>query len=489
MKKISQHLGSDLPSGLVVFLVALPLCLGVALASNAPLFAGIIAGIVGGIIIGFLSGSSLSVSGPAAGLTAIVAVAIGKMPAYEAFILSVVIAGALQIVFGFLKAGLLGDYVPNSVIRGMLAAIGLILIFKQLPHLLGYKPGFAPAAAGIGLVSVGILLLWDLPFFKTKKIFKSIPAPLVVVVVGIAISEALVQGGSPHTLAAHHLVNLPLAGDLGDFSALFRFPDWQHLGNPQVWLTGLTIALVASLETLLSIEAIDKLDPYNRSTPTNRELKAQGIGNMISGMLGGLPITSVIVRSSANLNAGGRTRLSTIVHGALLLLSVLLIPGLLNAIPLSALAAILVMTGYKLAKPTLFREFHRKGWDQFIPFVVTITAILLTDLLIGILIGTGVALFFLVRSNFHSAVMIVHDDNKYLLRFRKDVSFLNKPIVKQRLETLPEGSRVLIDMTRADFIDRDVLDVIEEFMHHAHLKNIRVELKKNSSVQLRHKAA
>lgn len=489
MKKLSQHLGSDLPSGLVVFLVALPLCLGVALASNAPLFAGIIAGIVGGIIIGSLSGSSLSVSGPAAGLTAIVAVAIGKMPAYEAFLLSVVIAGVLQIVFGFLKAGILGDYVPNSVIRGMLAAIGIILIIKQLPHLLGYKLGFAPAAAGIGLVSVGILLLWDLPFFKKKKIFQFIPAPLVVVVTGIAISEALEQGGSPHTLAPHHLVNLPVAGDLGDFTAFFRFPDWQHLGNPQVWITGLTIALVASLETLLCIEAIDKLDPYNRSTPTNRELKAQGIGNLISGMIGGLPITSVIVRSSANLNAGGRTRLSTIVHGTLLLLSVLLIPGLLNAIPLSALAAILVMTGYKLAKPTLFREFHRKGWDQFVPFVVTIAAILLTDLLIGILIGTGVALFFLVRSNFHSAVMIVHDDNKYLLRFRKDVSFLNKPIVKQRLEALPEGSLVLIDMTRADFIDRDVLDVIDEFRHHAHLKNIRVELRKNSPAQVKHKAA
>jgi MFS superfamily sulfate permease-like transporter len=488
MKKLTKHLAADLPAGLVVFLVALPLCLGVALASNAPLFAGVIAGVIGGIVIGSMSGSSLSVSGPAAGLTAIVAVAIGKMPVYEAFVLSVVIAGILQIVFGFLKAGILGDYVPNSVIRGMLAAIGLILIFKQLPHLLGYKQGFAPAAAGIGIVSVGILLLWDLPFFKKKKIFQYIPAPLVVVVVGIALSEALEQGGSPHTLAPHHLVNLPVAGDLGDFTAFFRWPDWQYITNYQVWVTGLTIALVASLETLLCIEAIDKLDPYNRSTPTNRELKAQGIGNLLSGLLGGLPITSVIVRSSANLNAGARTRMSTILHGSLLLLSVLLIPGLLNAIPLSALAAILVMTGYKLAKPTLFKEFHRKGWDQFVPFVVTIVAILVTDLLIGILVGTGVALFFLVRSNFHSAMMMVHDGNKYLLRFRKDASFLNKPIVKKTLEGLPDGCSILIDMTRADFIDRDVLDVIEEFTHHAHLKGIRVEIRRNSLGEAKAKA-
>jgi MFS superfamily sulfate permease-like transporter len=476
MKKLTPHLAADIPSGLVVFLVALPLCLGVALASGAPLFAGIIAGITGGIVIGSLSGSSLSVSGPAAGLTAIVAVAIGKMPAFEVFTLSVVIAGILQIIFGFLRAGILGDYVPNSVIRGMLAAIGLILIFKQLPHLLGYKQGFSPAAAAIGIVSVGILLLWDLPFFKNKKLFRFLPAPLIVVVVGMAISMALERGGSPHTLRPHHLVNLPVAGDLGDFTAFFRFPDWHYLGRPDVWMTALTIALVASLETLLCIEAIDKLDPYNRSTPTNRELKAQGLGNIVSGLLGGLPVTSVIVRSSANLNAGARTRLSTILHGTLLLSSVLLIPGLLNAIPLSALAAILVMTGYKLAKPTLFREFHRKGWDQFIPFVVTIIAILLTDLLIGILIGAGVALFFLVRSNFHSAVMVVHDENKYLFRFRKDVSFLNKPIVKEKLEKVPDNSFVLIDMTRADFIDRDVLDVVDEFRHQAPLKNITLSL-------------
>ena len=480
MKKIFQHAGVDIPAALVVFLVALPLCLGVALASNAPLFSGIIAGTVGGIIVGALSGSSLSVSGPAAGLTAIVAVAIGKLPAYEAFALAVVIAGVLQIIFGSLKAGVLGDYIPNSVIRGMLAAIGLILIFKQLPHLAGLKQEFSPAALFIGAVSVCILLLWDRPFFKKRVVFRYIPGPLVVVVAGVGLSAGLARWGGGFTLAPHHLVSLPVLTDGVDWKTFIRWPDWHYLGNYQVWTTALTISLVASLETLLSIEAIDKLDPYKRSTPTNRELKAQGVGNLVSGMLGGLPVTSVIVRSSANLGAGARTRLSTILHGVLLFLSVMLIPGWLNAIPLSALAAILVMTGYKLAMPTLFREFHRKGWDQFVPFVVTIAAILLTDLLIGILIGTGVALFFLIRSNFHSAVMTVHDNNQYLIRLRKDVSFLNKPIVKEKLEAMPPDSVVLIDLTRADFIDKDVVDVIDEFIAHAHLRNIRVSLQNRS---------
>jgi len=474
MKKLFRHAGADIPAALVVFLVALPLCLGVALASNAPLFSGIIAGAVGGIVIGSLSGSSLSVSGPAAGLTAIVAVAIGKLPVFEAFTLAVMIAGIFQFVFGSLKGGILGDYIPNSVIRGMLAAIGIILIVKQLPHLGGFKQAFSPGALLIGSISIGLLLLWDQPFFKERRFFHYVPGPLVVVVAGIAMSAVLQQWGKTLALAPHHLVNLPIPEDAGDWKGLFRLPHWQYLGNYQVWTTALTIALVASLETLLSIEAIDKLDPLKRSTPTNRELKAQGIGNLLSGLLGGLPITSVIVRSSANLGAGAKTRLSTILHGMLLILCVLLIPGWLNAIPLSSLAAILVMTGYKLAKPTLFREFHRKGWDQFVPFVATIIAILLTDLLIGILIGAGVALFYLVRSNFRSAVMIVHDQNKYLIRLRKDVSFLNKPIVKEKLESMPHGSVVLIDLRRADFIDKDVVDVIHEFKAHAHLKNIRV---------------
>jgi MFS superfamily sulfate permease-like transporter len=477
MKIFFRNAAADVPSAVVVFLVALPLCLGIALGSGAPLFSGIIAGIVGGIVIGSLSGSSLSVSGPAAGLTAIVAVAIGKVPVFEAFLLSVVIAGALQIVFGFLKAGIIGDYIPNSVIRGMLAAIGIILILKQLPHLVGYDKALHPGALIIGLTSIGLLLLWDLPLFKKIKQF--VPGPLVVVVVGTLLATMLPGLGPNMMLVDGHYVHLPVASNLAAFTSLFRLPDWHYLGTYQVWVSGVTIALVASLETLLSIEAIDKLDPYNRSTPTDRELKAQGVGNLVSGLLGGLPITSVIVRSSANLTAGAKSRFSAIFHGILLLLSVLLIPGLLNAIPLSALAAILIMTGYKLAKPTLFREFHAKGWDQFVPFVVTIGAILLSDLLIGILIGIGVALFYLVRSNFRSAVMVVHDKEKYLLRFRKDVSFLNKPIVKGKLESVPDGAYVLIDLTRSDFIDKDVADVINEFLHHAPLKQIRVDVRRS----------
>ena len=503
-KNLFQNAATDIPAAVVVFLVALPLCLGIALGSGAPLFSGIIAGIVGGIVIGSLSGSSLSVSGPAAGLTAVVAVAIGKMPVFEAFLLSVVIAGVLQVLFGFLRAGILGDYVPNAVIRGMLAAIGIILILKQFPHLVGYDKNFqgdeaffqidrkntfselvyslnylSPGAILIGVISLVVLALWGLPFFKHKKIFTYIPAPLVVVILGVLLSSLFGKAGGVFALESNQLVNLPQTDGISSASSLLSFPRWEYIGRTDVWITGLTIALVASLETLLSIEAVDKLDPYNRRTPTNRELKAQGVGNLVAGLLGGLPITSVIVRSSANVNAGAQTRLSTICHGFFLLLSVLFIPGLLNMIPLSALAAILIATGYKLAKPTLFREFHRKGWDQLVPFVVTILAILLSDLLIGILIGMGVSLFFLVRSNFRSAVMIVHDENKYLVRFRKDVSFLNKPIVKEKLEAVPANAYVLIDMTRADFIDKDIIDVVNEFLHHAHLKKIKVEIKKS----------
>ncbi len=504
MKKLFQNAAADIPAGVVVFLVALPLCLGVALGSNAPLISGIIAGICGGMVIGLLSGSNLSVSGPSPGYTAIVAVAVMKLPVFEAFTLAVALAGLIQIGLGFLRAGVLGDYVPNSVIRGMLSAIGVILILKQFPHLVGYDPDFSgdeafiqsdgkntfsellyslnvltPAAVLIGVVSVGVLLLWDRPFVKNNPILRYVPGPLLVVITGVLMASVLKGSGPRWGLSASQYVQLPVAKDLKAFASFFRLPDWHYLTHPTVWTTAVSVALVVSLESLLSIEAIDKLDPYNRSTPTNRELKAQGIGNLVSGMLGGLPIASVIVRSSANLNAGAKTRLSTITHGMLLLASVLFIPGLLNAIPLSALAAILIVTGYKLAKPTLFREFRRRGWDQFVPFVATIGAILLTDLLVGIVIGIGVALFFLIRSNFHSAVVIVHDEHKYLVRLRKDVSFLNKPILKEKLESVPAHSFVSIDLTRADFIDKDVIDVINEFTHHAQLKDIRVEIRKS----------
>ncbi|HEY2647696.1 MAG TPA: SulP family inorganic anion transporter [Puia sp.] len=505
MRKLFKNAAADIPASIVVFLVALPLCLGIALGSGAPLFSGIIAGMVGGIVIGLLSGSSLSISGPAAGLTAIVAVAIGKMPAYEAFLLSIVIAGVLQVILGFLKAGIIGDYIPNSVIRGMLASIGLILILKQFPHLIGYDKDYSgdetfiqkidsnntfsdlinsvnnitPFALMIGVISIILLIIWDRPALKKKKFFRNLPGPLVVVVVAILINVFFSIPGTRTSLNISQLVNLPIATDFESFSSFFMFPKWEYLNNVDVWITGLTIALVASIETLLGIEAVDKLDPLKRRTPANQELKAQGIGNIVSGLLGGLPLTSVIVRGSANVEAGAKSKFSAILHGFLILLSVLFIPGLMNKIPLSALAAILIMTGYKLIKPAIFKEVYQKGWDQFVPFTITIIAILFTDLLAGIIIGTLIALFSLIKSNFKSAVMVVHDDNKYLVRFRKDISFLNKPIVKEKLETVPADAFVLIDMTRADFIDKDIIDVVNEFLQHAHLKNIVVEIKKS----------
>jgi MFS superfamily sulfate permease-like transporter len=505
MKKLIAKTTTDIPAATVVFLIALPLCLGIALGSNAPLFSGIIAGIVGGIVVGIFSGSSLSVSGPAAGLTAVVVMALGKLPAFEAFLLAVAMAGIFQIIFGFLKAGVIGDYVPNAVIRGMLAAIGIILILKQLPHLVGYDKDFSgdeafiqidkentfseliyslnylsPASLLIGLISVMVLIGWERPLIKKSPWSTYIPGPLLVVLLGTAINELLLDQGAKFIVEKNHLVSLPVAKSYNEFIQFFSHPKWEYISNPQVWVTAITIALVASLETLLGIEAVDKLDPYNRSTPTNRELKAQGLGNLISGLLGGLPVTSVIVRSAANVEAGAQSKLSTISHGFLLLISVIFFPQIINKIPLSALAAILIITGYKLVKPSLFRALHRKGLDQLIPFVVTVVAILFSDLLTGILIGIGVSLFFLVRSNFKSSVVIVSDAKSWLMRFRKDVSFLNKPIVKDGLDAVPDGSYVLIDLTRADFIDKDIVDVINEFMHRAPLKMIRVDIKKSN---------
>jgi MFS superfamily sulfate permease-like transporter len=503
-KNYLSYLGADFPASIVVFLVALPLCLGIALGSGAPLFSGIIAGIVGGIVIGILSGSQLSVSGPAAGLTAIVVTALGKMPAYEVFLLSVVLAGIIQIILGFIKAGVIGDYVPSAVIKGMLAAIGLILILKQLPHLIGYNANYAgdesflqkddkntfteilysfrkmiPLALIIGLIGLSIHFLWEKVLAKKNKLFQLIPAPLVVVLTGILINQLALVFFPSYAIAQTHLVNIPVASGVKEFGSFFMFPDFNYIGDKHVWITAITIAIVASLESLLNIEAADDLDPYQRVTPTNRELKAQGTGNIISGLLGGLPVTSVVVRTSVNINSGGKTKVSAILHGVLLLSSVAFVPKLLNLIPLSALAAVLIYTGYKLAKPSLFKDFYKKGWDQFMPFVITVVAILLTDLLIGILIGCGIGLFFVMRSNFRSAVFVVHDKNHYLFRLRKDVSFLNKPIIKNKLENVPEDSFVLIDTTRADFIDRDVVEVIEDFMKHAHLKNLKVELKRS----------
>jgi len=500
-----KGLPNDIMSSLVVFLVALPLCLGIALASNAPLFSGLIAGITGGIVVGLASKSHLSVSGPAAGLTAIVAAAVISLQSWETFLVAVVICGVLQLLLGFLKAGIIGDYVPNSVIKGMLAAIGLILILKQFPHLVGYDANFegdeafnqaneentfsglfrafnhiTPVAALIGIACLVFHFTWEKFVSHKKGFLKLLPAPLIIVLVGIAINYYFVQSNSAYALGKDHLVTLPIASSANEFFSFFTTPDWSKLFNADVLKVGVTLALVASLESLLSIEAVDDLDPYQRVTPTNRELKAQGLGNIVSGLIGGLPVTSVIVRSSANVNAGAKTKMSTIYHGMLLLLCVAFIPVLLGMIPNAALAAILIYTGYKLAKPSLFKAFYKKGWDQFLPFIITIVAILLTDLLKGVIIGIGVGLFFVLRSNFKTAVFVVNDHNRYLFRLRKDVSFMNKAIIKQKLEKVPADSYVMIDTVRADFIDKDVVETIEDFMLHAPLKNIRVELKRSN---------
>lgn len=477
-KKFLHGISNDIPAAIVVFLVALPLCLGIALASGAPLFSGIIAGIVGGIVVGSLSGSPLSISGPAAGLSTIVAAAILKVPAFEAFLLAVVIAGVFQIILGFLKAGIIGDYIPGAVIKGMLAAIGVMLIIQQFPLLIGYVEGnFTAVALLIGVVTLAFQFGWEKLISKQKGLIRLVQGPLLVVLMAVGINSIFMSSGNG--LTGSYLVNIPQASSASEFFSFFSFPDWSQIANKDIWITAVTLAIVASLETLLGIEAIDELDPYQRVTPTNRELKAQGVGNIVSGLIGGLPLTSVIVRSSANVNAGAKSKKSTIFHGLLLLASVAFIPSVLNLIPKAALASILIFTGYKLAKPALFKMYFRKGYDQFMPFVITIGAILLTDLLIGVIIGIGVGLLFVIRANFKSSVFIVNDNNQFLFRMRKDVSFLNKPIIKRKLEEVPRNASVLIDLSRADFVDKDVVEVIEDFGKHAPLKNIRVQIKWN----------
>ncbi|MCP9752930.1 SulP family inorganic anion transporter [Ferruginibacter sp. HRS2-29] len=512
MKKYFQGVGSDLPASIVVFLVAVPLCLGVAVASGAPPFTGLIAGMTGGIVVGFISKSQLSVSGPAAGLTAIVAAAILKMPVIEAFFLAVVLSGILQIIMGIFKLGVIGDYVPNSVIKGMLAAIGIILILKQIPYLVGYKTSFegdetfieasgentfssvlnslnhlTPIAVAIGILGILILIGFETKWMKKQKIFNILSGPLVVVIVGVLINIFLGDLDHKLTNKEAQLVNIPVAGSAAEFLSFFKLPDWSAITNPDVWFTAITLALVASLETLLGIEAVDKLDPLKRATPSNRELVAQGTGNIVSGLLGGLPVTSVIVRSSANVNAGAKTKVSTILHGVLILLCVFFVPNMLNMIPLAALAAILIFTGYKLAKVTLFIDYYKRGWDQFIPFIVTIIAIVRIDLLKGVLIGIATGIFYIIRGNFRTAIFTVKDKDYYLIRLRKDISFFSKPKLKKELEAIPENSKLMIDLTKAEFIDKDIIETINEFTAHAALKNIGVTLNKsmyNESHQL-----
>jgi MFS superfamily sulfate permease-like transporter len=499
-----RHINEDLPSGIVVFLVALPLCLGIALASGVPLFSGLIAGLVGGLVVSWLSGSQLSVTGPAAGLTVIVFNALQTLGSFPAFLLACVLAGVLQLVLGFLKAGIIGAFFPSAVIKGMLAAIGLILIIKQIPHAVGYDASFegdedymaetaessffelfdslqaiSPGAIAISVIGLLILIVWELPWFKKQALLKLIPGPLVTVVWGVCFNQFAAQFAPEWQVKPEHLVNLPISIHPADFLNHLVFPDFSYLSNPQVYVVAVTIAIIASLETLLSLEATDKLDPLKRLTPTNRELKAQGMGNIISGLLGGLPMTAVIVRSSANINAGGKTSLSCFIHGVFLLISVLFFAHYLNAIPLACLAAILLHTGYKLAKPSLFMDYYRKGMSQLLPFVITIAAILATDLLKGMAIGMAIGLFFVIRANYHAAITLTKTQTKmgnhYLITLNKDVSFLNKALLRKFILLVEENSTVIIDAQRAQFIDHDILETIDDFIASSSDSNITVE--------------
>lgn len=507
-KSLFANLKYDFPAGLVVYLVALPLCLGVALASTGRsdlLFSGIIAGVVGGIVVGLVSGSALGVAGPAAGLVTIVLTALDTLGSFEAFLLAVVLAGVLQVIAGFLKAGVIGYYFPSSVIKGMLAAIGITLILKEIPHAFGYDADFmgdenfdqkdgqntftelfyavkysSTGAIIISAISLGLLLLFDRPFMKKIQLFKFLPGALFVVMIGILLNFVFSQIAPEWVLAGEHLVQLPVAQNVQEFLGFFKTPDFSAIGKPEIYTVAVTIAIVASLESLLSVEATDKLDPFKRDTPTNRELVAQGIGNITSGLIGGLPITQVIVRSSANIASGGRTKMGTIVHGTILLLSAIIIPRYLNYIPLSALAAILLLVGYKLSKFSLYAGMYKLGKEQFIPFIVTIVAILSTDLLKGIAIGMAVAIYFILRKNYKHSYHYVketHKDGEVItLILSEEVTFLNKGSIGATLEDLPENATVVIDGSKSLNIDYDVLEIIQDFkVHSAPLRNITVE--------------
>jgi MFS superfamily sulfate permease-like transporter len=498
----ARHLKDDIPAGIVVFLVALPLCLGVALASGAPLFSGLIAGMVGGLFISWASGSQLSVSGPAAGLTVIVFNAIETLGSFPGFLVAVVLAGVIQLVLGFLKAGVISAYFPSSVIKGMLAAIGLILIMKQVPHAIGYDGSFegdesymqetalstiqellgalnsiSPGATLVSAVALLILIIWETALVKRMALLRLIPGALIVVIWGVSYNSVAIHLAPDWIISEKHLVSLPVTDNPADFMQLFTFPDFTFLANPKVYMIAVTLAIIASLETLLSLEAVDKIDPLKRVAPTNRELKAQGAGNMISGLLGGLPITAVIVRSAANVNAGGQTKVSAFVHGLLLVVSVMFFARFLNLIPLSCLAAILLQTGYKLAKPKLLIEFFHKGWNQLIPFVTTIVAILVTDLLKGIVVGIVIGLYYVIRANHHAAISLTRSDNHYLIRLNKDVTFLNRALLRSFLDQIDENSYLIIDGSKTRFIDHDILETIEDFLQSAPDDNIQVETK------------
>ncbi|MBP4138332.1 SulP family inorganic anion transporter [Flavobacterium geliluteum] len=507
-KKINlfANLKSDFASGLVVFLVALPLCLGIAMASGAPLFSGIISGVIGGIVVGYLSQSHISVSGPAAGLTAIVLTAITSFGAFDVFLMSVFIAGLIQLALGFLKAGSISNYFPTNVIEGMLAGIGIIIILKQLPHAFGYDADFEGdqafiqhdgtntfsflfdainhvqlGAVVISLVSFVILISWDKVSFLKK--LKLVPGALIAVLAGVVLNEIFISSGSPLAISKEHLVSLPVPKSFDEFKSILILPDFTAVTQGRVWITGVTIAVVASIETLLCIEAADRMDIQKRYTNTNVELRAQGIGNVLSSLLGGLPMTSVVVRSSANNSAGAKSKMSTIIHGVLLMISVLAIPNILNKIPLATLATVLILVGYKLAKPSTVIHFWKKDKVyQFIPFIATLVFVVATDLLKGVALGIVISVIFVLRGNLKRAYSFkkeeYEDGDIIHIDLAQEVSFLNKAAIKETLSEIPQNSKVIINAHDTEYIAHDVLDLIREFKETRAIdENIKVKLK------------
>lgn len=494
-----ENLNYDLKSSLVVFLVALPLCLGIAIASGAPPMSGLIAGIVGGIVVGSISGSHVSVSGPAAGLTVVVLDSISSLGTFPLFLGCLVFAGLIQLGLGIMKAGVLGYYFPHSVIKGMLTAIGLILILKQIPHALGYDKDTmgdetfiqtddhntfseiwyafeynSPGAILIVLVALGILIFFENPAIKNHRILGMIPGALWAVISGILINSTYQYWMPNWTLDGEHLVTIPTVSNISELGNLLTFPDFSLISESSFWVIAFTLAVIGSIETLLCVDAADKMDPQKRITPSSRELVAQGIGNSFSGLIGGLPVTAVIVRSTANISSGAKTKMSAVFHGILLMVLILSIPGILNKIPLSCLAAILFIVGYKLAKPSIFISVYEKGWSQFIPFLVTVFAILLTDLLIGIGIGMAFGLFFVIKTNFQKAIRFTELNGNYMVQLQKDVSFLNKAPLMKELSKIPNGSQVVINAEKAHFIDHDIQEVLNDFILASADKKIEV---------------
>lgn len=499
------NLKSDFASGLVVFLVALPLCLGIALASGAPLFSGIISGIVGGIVVGYLSKSHLSVSGPAAGLTAIVLVAITDLGSFNSFLLAVLIAGIIQLALGFIKAGSISNYFPTNVIEGMLAGIGVIIFLKQIPHAFGYDKDYEGDFAFtqtdgqntfselfqiighiqlgsviITIISLTILITWTKVEFLKK--IKLVPAALIAVIISVLVNEFFIQSGSSLAIASEHLVSLPVPTSFEEFKSIFIFPDFTAISSLKVWTVAITIAVVASIETLLCIEAADRMDVQKRFTNTNIELKAQGVGNIISALLGGLPMTSVVVRTSANNAAGAKSKMSAIIHGLLLLISVLLLPNILNKIPLATLASVLLLVGYKLANPKTIKHFWDKGKYQFVPFIATFMAVVLTDLLKGVALGIIISIIFVLKGNMKRAYSFrkeeYEDGDIIHIDLAQEVSFLNKAAIKSTLYDIPENSKVVINAQDTVYIAHDILDLIREFkVTRAKDENIKVKLK------------